>query len=137
MILRGGRKGVKSASIRGRVGRSVRDQSGERFEEPGLSLPNQQESWLPGAKLVKGTPLSTMLLKQTVRQDGAVTGVAEHALHEQARVVSATTEAAAVLEGAGAQYPVTACALKGTVDQDGRGMRGRGRGEAGLRNKVR
>lgn len=62
MILRGGREGVKSASIRGRVGRSVRGQLGEGLEDPVLSLPNQQEPWLPGAKLVKGTPLSTVFL---------------------------------------------------------------------------
>lgn len=103
MILRGGWEGVKSASIRGRVGRSVRGQSGEGLEEPGLNLSNQQESWLPGAKLVKGTPVHHAPQVQAVRRDGAVTGVAEHALHEQARVVSTTTEAAAVLEGAGAQ----------------------------------
>lgn len=53
--------------------------------------------------------------------DGAVTGVAEHALHEQARVVGATAEAAAVLEGAGAQQPITASTLRETLGQGGRG----------------
>jgi hypothetical protein len=79
-----------------------------------------------------------------VSQNGTVTGVAEHALHEQARVVSATTEAAAVLEGAGAQYPVTACALRGrggdgggdgTLGQNQRGMRGRGCGRGGTKEQ--
>lgn len=70
-----------------------------------------------------------------MRQNGAVTGVAEHALHKQARVVSATTEAAAVLEGAGAQYPVTACALRGTLGQNQRGMKGRGCGRGGAKKQ--
>lgn len=48
-----------------------------------------------------------------LRRDGAVTRVAKHALHEEARVVGATAEAAAVLDGAGAQQPVTAGALRG------------------------
>lgn len=68
-----------------------------------------------------------------MRQNRAVTGVAEHALHEQARVVSATTEAAAVLEGAGAQYPVTACALRGTLGQNQQGMRGQSCGRGGAK----
>lgn len=61
-----------------------------------------------------------------VSQNGTVTGVAEHALHEQARVVSATTEAAAVLEGAGAQYPVTACAQTAACHAETLGTRGAG-----------
>lgn len=74
---------------------------------------NQREPWLLGARLVKGTPLSTILFKHALRRDGVVTRVAKHALHEEARVVGATAEAAAVLDGAGAQQSVTAGALRG------------------------
>lgn len=50
--------------------------------------------------------------------------VAEHALHEQARVVGATAEAAAVLEGAGAQQPVTAGAQTAACDAQALGPGG-------------
>lgn len=64
MILRGGREGVKSASVPGRVGRSVRDQSGEGLEEPGLSLPINKSLGSQEPKGVKGTPLSTVFLER-------------------------------------------------------------------------
>lgn len=47
------------------------------------------------------------------RTGRAVTSVAEHALHQEARVVGAAAAAAVVLAGVGAQQTVTAGALKG------------------------
>lgn len=52
-------------------------------------------------------------LWENSRTGQTVTGVAEHALHEEARVVGAAAAAAAVFAGVGAQQTVTAGTLKG------------------------
>jgi hypothetical protein len=60
------------------------------------------------------------------RTRSAVTSVAEHALHEEARVVSAAAEAAAILEDARAQHPITAGLLqRGGHAGSHRGLEGR------------
>lgn len=77
-----------------------------------LAKTNQND----GGVLGGDRPISAGHLKglwENSRTGQAVTGVAEHALHEEARVVGPAAAAAAVFAGVGAQQTVTAGTLKG------------------------